>query len=507
MAAEAIDVREDLARKSDSLQAPNRRESPLVPKRNEPVRSPAVEGRRVPRETQTRGDRPTGKTSAHPLIAVSGERESLRSTSCWGWSVVLSTLTHIVLLVALVLVVVPLAVEDGRNVVLSSAFQEESPRLETPTLQIADMAREAAQESRVANPTREPDSATLRVPAIQGPRLASRGNAAGQPGQSGGALATPRPDPASQTSFFGTVAYGNRFVFILDVSSSMSIPSVEGQQTRLQRALRELANSLNSLREDQEFYVFLFSGGTRYMRDRRVVAPVLVRATPENKQEVIGWLRSTQPGGHTDPRTAIRLSLAMQPDAIFLLSDGEFNYSGGRSRLPDGRVFELIETHRGADTVMHTIAFEDPINEKTLSAIASRTSGTHRFVGPDESGSKAKAILAMADATHPSLLGQRLDYYLRVLEECPDDTAECLRAQRRITAICATPGKQIEVGRELYQLARQREKEGVWDAARMRYQLLIRFFPKLNVARAARKNLEELKQTQSTEPPEAAGES
>jgi hypothetical protein len=43
-----------------------------------------------------------------------------------------------------------------------------------------------------------------------------------------------------------------------------------------------------------------------------------------SKSQLNTWLRLIEPDGETDPRSALALALAFRPDAVFLLSDGEF---------------------------------------------------------------------------------------------------------------------------------------------------------------------------------------
>src|SRR5205085_9566442 len=48
-----------------------------------------------------------------------------------------------------------------------------------------------------------------------------------------------------------------------------------------------------------------------------------------SKGQLLAWLRLIEPDGGTDPRGALAQALALRPDAVFLLSDGEY---------PDGTV-------------------------------------------------------------------------------------------------------------------------------------------------------------------------
>ena len=62
-------------------------------------------------------------------------------------------------------------------------------------------------------------------------------------------------------------------------------------------------------------------------------------ADSRNKDQLVSWLRLVDPDGGTDPRSALRQAIALRPEAIFLLSDGEF---------PAGTVETVahVNTHR-----------------------------------------------------------------------------------------------------------------------------------------------------------------
>jgi hypothetical protein len=47
-------------------------------------------------------------------------------------------------------------------------------------------------------------------------------------------------------------------------------------------------------------------------------------ASADGKARLATWLRQIDADGATDPRGALALAVGMKPDAIFLLSDGEF---------------------------------------------------------------------------------------------------------------------------------------------------------------------------------------
>jgi hypothetical protein len=196
--------------------------------------------------------------------------------------------------------------------------------------------------------------------------------------------------------FFGTQAYGNRFVYILDRSISMSVR--EGD--RFDRARDELIRSISSLTPDQSYCVFLFCYRTTKMfgnvgrhpsprRSANAGIAEFIEATPDNLHQLRYWLRDVSLDSGTDPRRALSLAHSMNPDAIFLLSDGDFNRPG-RDMTGEGWIGELkiprgSSVHEGiklalSDVPIHTIAFENAFTRTMMNDIAEATGGSNRYV-------------------------------------------------------------------------------------------------------------------------------
>lgn len=192
-----------------------------------------------------------------------------------------------------------------------------------------------------------------------------------------------RPRPSNTTDkkgqFFGADAYGDEFVYVVDMSTSMGYRSHYGQ-TRFRVACRELVRSINELEANQKFCVILFCYRTRFMFDRQ---PKMIAATAQNKKLVRLWVSRLQLSSGTDPRLGVMTALRLKPDAIFLLSDGEFNGRGiNQHGIPgDPTIERIIQKHRKQVVPIHTIAFEDLQNRRRLRSLAVATNGTHRFVG------------------------------------------------------------------------------------------------------------------------------
>lgn len=192
----------------------------------------------------------------------------------------------------------------------------------------------------------------------------------------------------SGTEYFGTVAYGNRFVYILDKSTSMndSRAGVPDPDSRFARARYELLRSIDRLAPYQSFYVILFSTRTRRMFDDESPAPVTIPATSENKLRLRDWLEAAEVGGGTDPREALFLALSIAPDAVFFLSDGDFNRVSGREKhrlfAGDPETEQLVKRINRTDTPIHTFAYEDPRSKRRMEDIAQLSGGDYRYIPP-----------------------------------------------------------------------------------------------------------------------------
>ncbi|HEV3022070.1 MAG TPA: hypothetical protein VGX76_06370, partial [Pirellulales bacterium] len=235
-------------------------------------------------------------------------------------SLFLSFLLHSVALVVLAALLQPAGGESNRPLVLEASTVEPLP--EPDTLVVSEafllpsagelLSMEEADHSAAAGQPTDFVSSDLRSPTGRG---------------GSGTSETKKRGAGPGASFFGTVAYGDQFVYVVDISTSMDrgegLSGSEG--SRFVRAMAELRSSIERLGPEQSFYVILFNGGTRRIFDDTDIFPKPLPATPENKARLDDWLAGIRTGEWTDPRAALKLGLTMRPSALFLLSDGEFN--------------------------------------------------------------------------------------------------------------------------------------------------------------------------------------
>jgi hypothetical protein len=182
-----------------------------------------------------------------------------------------------------------------------------------------------------------------------------------------------------QTQFFGQVAMGRRFAFILDRSGSMA-----GQ--RWQTCTQELTSALNALSADAEFFVILFSSGTLEPPGQRD----WMEASAQNVAAVLQWLSNIHPDGTTEPAPAFKrvFSLSKKADATYFLTDGElfgFNAnacrrlreSGGGFFKSLGKMFSPRSDEDDWDPVINTISLDDNSSAKELKKMAEESGGTY----------------------------------------------------------------------------------------------------------------------------------
>ncbi len=216
-----------------------------------------------------------------------------------------------------------------------------------------------------------------------------------QPGETSNSVSARPENPMKNEldrpgiNFFGASASGDHFIFILDNSFSMGARKSQ----RYQRACEELLRSVGRLRPNQSYSVFLFSWETAAMYHEP--SPRYRSATGDHLSELRQWVTRVSLGPGTDPRRALALASYMKPDAVFLLTDGDFNQPDQLRRDTgwvtdqgdpystsfDSAIQDLFVDHA---IPIHTIAYENPFTNEALKRIAEQSGGTFRYVKTDD---------------------------------------------------------------------------------------------------------------------------
>ena len=157
--------------------------------------------------------------------------------------------------------------------------------------------------------------------------------------------------------FFGLRANGSKFVFLIDSSGSMA-------GGRDAAAKRELIKTLKKMAPDMQVEVIFFTdspthvfGGYKSLRKRR---------------EVIRKLETLNPFvGGTPVMPSLTNALQMAPDAIFLLTDGEFS---------EGDISSRMRSMNPNRIPVNTVALVNRTAESVLKKVAKVTGGDYRYV-------------------------------------------------------------------------------------------------------------------------------
>ena len=221
------------------------------------------------------------------------------------------------------------------------------------------------------------DSATLDLSPLAAIAESYRGRGGGAffdiPGE-----ALRSANDGQRAEFFGVQATGSSFVFVVDSSRSMRNGKFTAAKAELSRAIRQLSS-------DQSFYVLFFDNNTARMtlapNDEPEPAPIF--ATPENLAKAVEWIETVEIEPETQPLEALQVAIEMLPDAIFLLSDGEFTDKGrALDFLARKNVSDVPDSYHRPKVAIHTIAFWETESVKTMKFIAKRYGGTYRFIPP-----------------------------------------------------------------------------------------------------------------------------
>ncbi len=173
--------------------------------------------------------------------------------------------------------------------------------------------------------------------------------------------------PGEGARFFGSDARGRDFVFIVDASSSMS------SQYRWEIAVSELRLAINNLTSDQRYVVFLYNSFTHTCNKGKAK---LRPASESHKQELFEWLSEMGPDGDTRPWEAVRAGLKLEPDAIFLMSDGELrDETVRRLRIANNKLEK-----KDKEIPVHTVFLGDGDGGPTMKTIAEQNAGTFKRV-------------------------------------------------------------------------------------------------------------------------------
>lgn len=167
--------------------------------------------------------------------------------------------------------------------------------------------------------------------------------------------------------FGGKEAVGGSFVFLIDRSKSMGSSGLGV----LQAAEKELSDAVRRLEPVHHFQVVVYHAKCIYMNDRS-----LLPATDENKAGVADFIATKAAFGRTEHLLALMSVLTLEPDVIFLITDG------GEPPLKDHEIRSIAKL-TGKKTSIHCLHFGStptPEPNNFLRRLAAATGGEYGYV-------------------------------------------------------------------------------------------------------------------------------
>jgi hypothetical protein len=230
----------------------------------------------------------------------------------------------------------------------------------------------------------------------------------------------------SGMSFFGIQDTGKSVVIVVDTSNSMFSRSFKGEEHRFkfQTIKDQTTQLIDKLSINTRFNVVIYEGGAMAFAGENMPATdgnkasarEWVQGLDEDPATSIGRRQGDGPklmeGGGTRLDTAMKQTFKLQPEVIYIITDGEINRSGGRGReededskprggsrnergegnkITEREIVGLIEElQKGLPQParIHTILYETHVTrtdeENAIRAIARRNEGKFRTVKAEE---------------------------------------------------------------------------------------------------------------------------
>lgn len=288
-------------------------------------------------------------------------------------SALISCILHTALFIGLALTYYAAQAPRPTSTVLQAALAgaeevsldfSEQLNLESPKVADLTAPAPAANTDFDLNVESQLASANKSLNATLTAALASASKSGGSGGVSGGGGGAGDELKQLGAKFFGSYAVGEKFVFVLDSSRSMT-----GDRWRY--ACQELMDSVSRLESNQKFFVICFDDKTTCMFNTPTARIKFQGNDSETLAKLKRWLAIRRLGPDTLPATAVTLALNMHPDAIFLLSDGE---------LRDETIMVLRNLNgfssERRQVPIHTVHLMSLQGRESLQVIATENAGT-----------------------------------------------------------------------------------------------------------------------------------
>ena len=324
------------------------------------------------------------------LAEFEGDSCEHRTKAWWkAPHVWVSLAVHVVLVICLSIIVATVAAEPKLLAIVSASVESDHVLMETPMEMISELesSSEPTQSlpapslsdmtTDIAIPTSaiEPGSMPTATPSVSS-ALSGAASELSQASMSGSKM-------LSGAEFFGVKATGNTFVYIVDSSPSMR------RDGAFDAAKAEIMRSLHSMKPKQRYFISFFGKEIDPMVFKTgEVEKYPVYAKPENLTKTIEWLNRIQIQKEgLPPNNALSEAIAMQPDGIFLLFDGDTRSDVAKYLRKANRTDDILSAGK-PKVPIHVVHFFQEEFQKQMRQVAEENGGTYRFVPRPERPSK-----------------------------------------------------------------------------------------------------------------------
>ena len=324
------------------------------------------------------------------LTDMGNESDSHRPKLWWkAPHVWVSLFLHVVVIICLSIVAITAVQEPKILSIVSASIEAENVLLETPMEMISELetTSELMQSPSLPIPSELVTEISLSKVSIEAgahpsptPTVSSavKGSASdsAQASMMGSKMLT-------GAEFFGVKATGNTFVYIVDSSPSMR------RDGAFEAARKEIVRSLSSMKPKQRYFISFFGKEIDPMVfESGVLERYPVYAKPENLTKTIDWLSRVQVQKEgLPPNNALAEAIAMQPDGIFLLFDGDTKVDVAKFLRRANRSDDILSV--GMPKVpIHVVHFFQDEFQKQMRQVAGENGGTYRFIPRPERPAK-----------------------------------------------------------------------------------------------------------------------
>lgn len=174
--------------------------------------------------------------------------------------------------------------------------------------------------------------------------------------------------------FFGVGSAGNFFCYVVDSSGSMRGAAWDSAKTELMR-------SLLSLNEKQRFYIVFFGKDVLAIPEpgEREPAAFGLNATQANIDHARRWIETVKLDRGGPPNNALAVAIQLDPDAIYLLTDGVTKVDVCAFLREKNRIDDLISGQQ-IRVPIHAIAYHSLDGQVLLRQLAQENKGQFIYV-------------------------------------------------------------------------------------------------------------------------------